>query len=127
MMRVSSRVGGRTMRLARHKSTTEAAAAATGGKETDVSAERRAEMDKAAKKVVGGKTLWQRTMSWTVDTLRPVSQAVAPVLMPLLDMPSKRRCASSCPPSLHLHATPVSADEGLMSCDPMQCRERGKH
>lgn len=48
-------------------------------------------MAKAANKIQGGKTVWQRTVSGIVDTLRPLTSRLAPVVMPILDAPSKRR------------------------------------
>ena len=54
---------------------------------------RQDEMADAAQKVSSGKSRWQTFMSGVVDTVRPVCSALAPTVMPLLDGPSKRRCA----------------------------------
>ena len=48
-------------------------------------------MEKAAKKITGGRTAWQRLCGGSVDAIRPIMSAMAPIVMPVLDARSRRR------------------------------------
>ena len=51
---------------------------------------RAAEMEKAADKVQSGKNAWQKTVGGIVDAIRPITSALAPTIMPILDAPYQR-------------------------------------
>ena len=74
----------------RKRATAKAAAERTdsGGRP---GAARADDMQDAADKVQSGKSGWQKFMSSLVDGIRPVTKALAPGLMPILDAPSQRR------------------------------------
>ena len=48
------------------------------------------EMEKAADKVQSGKNAWQKTVGGIVDAIRPITSALAPTIMPILDAPYQR-------------------------------------
>jgi isopentenyl diphosphate isomerase/L-lactate dehydrogenase-like FMN-dependent dehydrogenase len=48
------------------------------------------EMEKAADKVQSGKNAWQKTVGGIVDAVRPITSALAPTIMPILDAPYQR-------------------------------------
>ena len=49
------------------------------------------EMEEAAAKVQGGKSSWQKFVGGVVDTIRPLTAAAAPVMMPILDRWAMKR------------------------------------
>ena len=53
------------------------------------------EVADAAAKVTSGKSSWQRFVGGAVDALRPLTAAAGPIVMPVLDAPSKRRVRSA--------------------------------
>jgi isopentenyl diphosphate isomerase/L-lactate dehydrogenase-like FMN-dependent dehydrogenase len=53
------------------------------------------EIADAAAKVTSGKSSWQRFVGGAVDALRPLTAAAGPIVMPVLDAPSKRRVRSA--------------------------------
>ena len=53
------------------------------------------EIADAAAKVTSGKSSWQRFVGGAVDVLRPLTAAAGPIVMPILDAPSKRRVQSA--------------------------------
>jgi isopentenyl diphosphate isomerase/L-lactate dehydrogenase-like FMN-dependent dehydrogenase len=53
------------------------------------------EIADAVAKVTSGKSSWQRFVGGAVDALRPLTAAAGPIVMPVLDAPSKRRVRSA--------------------------------
>ncbi len=98
---VSRVTAGRGLAAVRHLSTGDISAAELRKQKTAEAmasapkssrpGDRTEEMAEAADKVQGGKSLWQKFMSTAVAVVRPVAALMAPVVMPILDGPSRRR------------------------------------
>ena len=69
--------------------------AKTRPKSSRPGASRSEEMADAASKIASGKSSWQRVVGGAVDMMRPLAAAAGPIVMPILDAPSKSRVRSA--------------------------------